>query len=333
MPELADISSLREELLNEAEVVSEEAVEEDTLSKEAIDSEGEEAEAEAESEAVEYFNELPDAMGWQPEDFYKLKLKTDAGEVYTWSEVKDSLQQTKAQREELAAKETALLAKEQAIYQQRQQVAPISQEVAAAQSNVTAISQAYNQVMAGMQQLEQDSDTDGLVRAQSELLRLNGLYGQAQQQLQQAQEQQQLTQQQGFIQHRAQQAKLLADKLPVFGEAESRKTAANELKTYLLGEGATEQEVSGLVDARTVSLFYKAMLYDKHQKEVKKTSQALRDGTIKRIIKGKHVKAVPSRERNAKVIERAIGSHRESDKRAAFRAVAEDAGILKLGGS
>lgn len=337
MPTLQEISSFREEIAEKPEAVEtlETAVEEaEEVVEEVIAAE---EETPTEEEAVEYFNDLPDAMGWAPEDFYKLKLKTDAGEVFTWSEIKDNLQQAKTQREELAAKEDQLRSKEQEVYQTlartQQQTGPVSEAVQTAQANVNAIAQAYQQTIANMQALEQDDDTAGLVKAQSELLRLQGLHAQAQQQLQGAAQQQQQLNQQNFAQYRQSQAQQLASKLPVFREPETRKTAISELRSYLGEQGYNENEISTIADARAVAMAYKAMMHDKHQTDVKKTSQAIRDGTVKRIIKGKHVKTQPTRERLDRTIERAKSSRRESDKRAAFRAIAEDAGILNLGNS
>jgi len=326
MPTLAEVSAVREELLP-----SEETVEETT--EEIIEETAASTEDEEKEERVEYFNDLPEVMGWSDEDFYNLKLKTSNGEVKTWSEIKDSLQELTTQQQAITAKETELAAKEQSLAQNVQQIGPTTQAVQQAQQNVATIEQAYNATFSTLEALQQDDDTAGLVRAQSELLRLQNLHAQAQQQLAGASQEQQTLQQQNYINYKQQQAKQLASKLTVFADPITRKTAVTELRDYLLGEGIQPQEVSSLVDARSIGMFYKAMQWDKHQQDVKKTAQSLRDGTVKRIVRGKHVDSKPSLERTAKTIKRAQTSHLEKDKRAAFRAVAEDAGLLNLGNS
>lgn len=62
------------------------------------------------------------------------------------------------------------------------------------------------------------------------------------------------------------QAKLLADKLPIFADEAKATTTKAELKAYLKAEGFSPMEISQLGDHRTAVVAYKAMLYDKAQK-------------------------------------------------------------------
>jgi len=59
-----------------------------------------------------------------------------------------------------------------------------------------------------------------------------------------------------------QQQELIRTKLPDWADAEKGPKLKNDIKTYALSQGFTEQEVNSLIDARSVVVLHKAMLHD-----------------------------------------------------------------------
>lgn len=323
MPTLDQITAFREQLPAEdaaAATLGEETVVED------------EDQPEDEGEAVQYFNELPDILGVAPEDFYNLKLKLDTGDEYTFSEVKDYLQKHKRVQEELSVKEKALQEQEAKLKNasvfQEQVAKPISQAVAAANQKVETIKQAYSGVYSRIEELSQAGDTAGLVAAQTDLLRLQGLYGQATDELNAASFQAQQFQERALSEYMQDQQRQLAERIPAFADKERGPEIKAKLKSYLLGQGITPDEVDKLYDARVASLFYKAQQWDDHQMAVKSTKDGIKSKSIKRLTVGSHSGSAVSREKAATAVTQAKTSRLETDKRAAFRAVADAAGIF-----
>lgn len=62
------------------------------------------------------------------------------------------------------------------------------------------------------------------------------------------------------------EAAKLAEKYPDFAHPEKGKALRSDLKSFLMKEGYSSDEVAGLGDSRAASIAYKAMQYDKAQK-------------------------------------------------------------------
>ena len=67
------------------------------------------------------------------------------------------------------------------------------------------------------------------------------------------------------LQYQAQQRELLPDLIPEWRDTKVASTEAKEVRDFLLGEGFSEQDISGLTNATLVKVARKAMLYDKGQ--------------------------------------------------------------------
>lgn len=85
------------------------------------------------------------------------------------------------------------------------------------------------------------------------------------------------------------QAKL-AEKIPDFAHPEKGKALRADLKSFLMKEGYSSEEVSGLADSRAASIAYKAMQFDKAQKakveaakSAKTVPQVQKPGTATRV--------------------------------------------------
>ena len=74
--------------------------------------------------------------------------------------------------------------------------------------------------------------------------------------------QQQKENQQRFKEELARQQELMAQRLPEWNDPEKGPKLKQDIRSYALTKGFTEQEVSTLIDARSVDVLHKAMLYD-----------------------------------------------------------------------
>jgi len=85
----------------------------------------------------------------------------------------------------------------------------------------------------------------------------------AEQQRMQAMQQQQMAQYQE--QYIAQQREVLPDIIPEWRDTKVRQRETGELRNFLLQEGFSAEDISGLANATLVKLARKAMLYDQGQ--------------------------------------------------------------------
>ena len=74
--------------------------------------------------------------------------------------------------------------------------------------------------------------------------------------------QQQKENQQRFKEELARQQEIMAQRLPEWNDPEKGPKLKQDIRSYALTKGFTEQEVSTLIDARSVDVLHKAMLYD-----------------------------------------------------------------------
>jgi hypothetical protein len=338
----AQLESIRDQMIGdnieEAAVVEEEPIVELEEPEEEVEKLEEELDTTKETagekeEAIEYFNDLPAALNLEPDEFYKLKLKTSDGKEYTWSEIKDNMQAIASTREALEQKEAEIRQAEQQIQQQiltaNNFTGPQSEKVQKIQQQVAGLEQAYAHFTELLNKQADANDTEGLVRTQAELTKIQNLYGSLRSEHEQAINEQQQIQSQYFNQYRQQQFQELQKLVPEFAKPDSRQKVQTELREYLINTGIPEQALNNLVDAKQVAIAYKAMLWDKHQKDVQTTVKKVSASKLKRVVSGAHSEPSTLKAEQAEAaVKRARETRSETDRRAAFRAVATRAGIL-----
>ena len=96
---------------------------------------------------------------------------------------------------------------------------------------------------------EQEARTAQLQAVQAEQQRMQQIAAQKQQQMQQS--------------YLEQQRHILPDIIPEWRDKKVAATEATQIRDFLLGEGFSEQDVSGMSNATLVKLARKAMLYDR----------------------------------------------------------------------
>lgn len=102
-----------------------------------------------------------------------------------------------------------------------------------------------------------------------------------QQRMQQIEAQKQEQMQQSYLE---QQRHILPDIIPEWRDSKVAATEATQIRDFLLGEGFSEQDVSGMSNATLVKLARKAMLYDRGEtraNEVKAKPKKSRTKTLK----------------------------------------------------
>ena len=117
---------------------------------------------------------------------------------------------------------------------------------------------------------EQEARTAQLQAVQAEQQRMQQIAAQKQEQMQQS--------------YLEQQRQILPDIIPEWRDKKVAATEATQIRDFLLGEGFSEQDVSGMSNATLVKLARKAMLYDRGEtraNEVKAKPKKPRTKTLK----------------------------------------------------
>ena len=117
---------------------------------------------------------------------------------------------------------------------------------------------------------EQEARTAQLQAVQAEQQRMQQIAAQKQEQMQQS--------------YLGQQRHILPDIIPEWRDKKVAATEATQIRDFLLGEGFSEQDVSGMSNATLVKLARKAMLYDRGEtraNEVKAKPKKPRTKTLK----------------------------------------------------
>jgi len=117
---------------------------------------------------------------------------------------------------------------------------------------------------------EQEARTAQLQAVQAEQQRMQQIAAQKQEQMQQS--------------YLEQQRHILPDIIPEWRDSKVAATEATQIRDFLLGEGFSEQDVSGMSNATLVKLARKAMLYDRGEtraNEVKAKPKKSRAKTLK----------------------------------------------------
>lgn len=111
----------------------------------------------------------------------------------------------------------------------------------------------------------------------------------------------------------------LIEKLPAFGDAEKGKALAGEIKSFLRGQGYTDEEIAGAYDHRALMIAHDAMQYRKAQKA--KTEAAKQANTAPKVQKpGNATRVDPKQAALSAATERFGKSGKVDDLAAVLRA-------------
>ncbi len=247
----------------------------------------EEYEAQADNSAVEGSeSDLDDDEDDDGDQYGTLDLSTTIevdGEEKTIEELRSGFLRQKdytRKTQELAESRKAIEAKDQEIERERAEYAQLLPAMA------ERIQQAAEQepdwdtlydtdpVMAAKAERqwrkEQEARSAQLQAVQAEQQRMQQIAAQKQEQMQQS--------------YLEQQRHILPDIIPEWRDKKVAATEATQIRDFLLGEGFSEQDVSGMSNATLVKLARKAMLYDRGEtraNEVKAKPKKPRTKTLK----------------------------------------------------
>jgi hypothetical protein len=258
--------------------------EEESQPEEEDESFEEESEEEEEPEGEEE-SEEPDV---EEEELYRVKVDGSEQEV-TLDELLSGY-----------SRQSDYTKKTQQIAQERQQMAQLQQqwqqEMIAAQTErqqyIDALGQVVNQSMTGLEEYAnidwetlKEDDPIAYVTRRDE-------FRDAQERVRQMQEQQayavqqQEAEMQNAIQYRAREEMgMLVEKVPEWKDKETRQEMTKTLREYATGQGFSPEEISSLIDHRSLIVLMKAQKYDAMQntdvksKKLKNKPKVVRAGT------------------------------------------------------
>lgn len=280
-------------------------------------------------EELELLNDLPSALNIDSNEFYKLKLKTDTGHTYTLSEVKDKLQQWERKQEDFSARETAIREREQTLLRQLTEIpAQRNEKIALTENQLGGVLAAKQNLIKFLSTDTDNLPANELVKYQTQLMQLTLAEEELNTRLRVETHEYETSKMQALSEYRQKQLELLTQKIPEFADTEKRAVLATDMKDFLTREGFTAQEISQMIDARHATVAYKAMLWDKHKKDVELAKTNLKAGKLNRLVRGSSPTSDTENKRLDSVISRGTSSRREADKRAAFTAVARKAGLI-----
>ena len=246
----------------------------------------EETEEEEEAEEAEEESEEPDVE--EEEELYKVKVDGSEQEV-TLDELLSGY-----------SRQSDYTKKTQQIAQERQQMSQLQQqwqqEMIAAQTErqqyIDALGQVVNQSMTGLEEyanidwatLKEDDPISYVTRRDE--------FRDAQERVRAMQEQQayavqqQEAEMQNAIQYRAREEMgMMVEKVPEWKDKETRQEITKTLREYATGQGFSPEEISSLIDHRSLIVLMKAQKYDAMQntdvksKKLKNKPKVVRAGT------------------------------------------------------
>ena len=246
----------------------------------------EETEEEEEAEEAEEESEEPDVE--EEEELYKVKVDGSEQEV-TLDELLSGY-----------SRQSDYTKKTQQIAQERQQMSQLQQqwqqEMIAAQTErqqyIDALGQVVNQSMTGLEEyanidwatLKEDDPISYVTRRDE--------FRDAQERVRAMQEQQayavqqQEAEMQNAIQYRAREEMgMMVEKVPEWKDKETRQEITKTLREYATGQGFSPEEISSLIDHRSLVVLMKAQKYDAMQntdvksKKLKNKPKVVRAGT------------------------------------------------------
>lgn len=275
-----------------------------------LEEETEGEEGSVEEEDLTYFNQLPEAIGLSTDEFYSLRLKLDNGEEMTLSEMKDHLQAEKSRREQFEQQEAALREREAELNQVQSDVPVMTAEIQKAQGQLFAIEAAWNGLQQQQQQAEQAGDTEALTRVNSDMLKLQQMYGQAQQALQQEQHKATQMQQKQLTEFIQKQQKALREKVPDWSKDTTQSTIGYLTKDV----GLSEQELHQAYDHRFWLLANKARLWDEHNSKVSEARKSVKKGQL-RAVPGRKGASSSSKAKQQEEVNKMINLARKNPRR------------------
>ena len=142
---------------------------------------------------------------------------------------------------------------------------------------------------------------------------------QAEQQRVQALQQEKMQQMQE--QYVTQQREMLPEIIPEWRDTKVAAQEATQIRDFLLGEGFTEQDVSGLTNATLVKLARKAMLYDRGETRVTEAKAKPKKARAKTLKSGTKASQPKPKSEAQKAIQNAKQSGRIQDAASAIRAL------------
>lgn len=142
---------------------------------------------------------------------------------------------------------------------------------------------------------------------------------QAEQQRVQALQQQKMQQMQE--QYVTQQREMLPEVIPEWRDSKVAAQEATQIRDFLLGEGFTEQDISGLTNATLVKLARKAMLYDRGETRVTAAKAKPKKARAKTLRSGSKASQPRPKSDAQKAIQNAKQSGRVQDAAQAIKAL------------
>lgn len=142
---------------------------------------------------------------------------------------------------------------------------------------------------------------------------------QAEQQRVQALQQQKMQQMQE--QYVTQQREMLPEVIPEWRDSKVAAQEATQIRDFLLGEGFTEQDISGLTNATLVKLARKAMLYDRGETRVTAAKAKPKKARAKTLKSGSKASQPRPKSDAQKAIQNAKQSGRVQDAAQAIKAL------------
>lgn len=223
-----------------------------------------------------------------PDDIPDEDEKTpDAGDAFEFVHNGQPVKLTREQTIEYARQGFDYTQKTQAVAELRRQSEAILQRAAAVEQMMPAVSQDLATIKALETQLRQYANVDWVGLASNDPLeypRVRAQYDQLVQGYNAATQQFQqranavMQERQNIATYQLQQeAERLKQLVPEWSEPAKFQAGAQELRAYLLKQGAHPEAVDGLNDAFAVSIARKAMLYDKLKEQKESRAKQLRD--------------------------------------------------------
>ena len=266
------------------------------------ESEEEESEEEEEDSEESDEEEVPKEEESEP-DVYTVKVNGEDHEVTADELIKGYSRQSDYTRKTLGLSEYRKQLDQAAEYYQNE----IAQTQQARQHYVDSVANAIQSNYAGLQKFA-DTDWEKLkTEDREEYLTRRDEYREAQDHIGRLQQQQSQVQQEQQAEFQQQHAQVVRDEhskmvsiLPEWGDASKRKEIANEIKSFALSKGYSQEELSQLVDHRSILVLMQAKAWEDDQKRISSIKKKKIKNKPKVVKSGKGVEKTDtdSRKRN-----------------------------------
>lgn len=264
--------------------------------------------------------EFAEAIGWEPSDLYNdLLIPVGKGEVLSLGEMKDKYDGVaKAQAEVEAARAE--------LEKQHQQLAAYQQQIAQRfQGSTQAIDEAQGEInglKARYQQIDWEkveAENPGL--AANEKQKFGVALAQAKAKLEQAQGEFTQQQHQAMAQQAQAEDMKLIKLVPEWQDMSKFQEELPEINEYLYSIGFTPQDLQTVMHAGARRAFREAWLWNKHQGEVSKATEKVRQAPKPVMRPGGPSRRVVGDKTRDQLMDRARATGTQQDKLAAARAI------------